>query len=143
MKSKDTRVCHLSGRTGTVELLTGFLNSSVNKGLTDRPMYTDRHIHLHVQYIRLTLGGKFLHTFQDRIPVVRPDVQVSKLCSLSGRYLSFSREWDSVEISSSVVAEFFCGVVSISICFLLPFLTRVLLHRAVHLSDITLSNFPL
>lgn len=85
---------------------------------------------------RLTVGGTILHTFQERIHVVRRGVHVSQLCSLSGRYRSFSWEWDSAYISSPVLAEFFCRVVSISICFLLPFLTRVLLHRAVHLSDI-------
>lgn len=42
MKSDDTEVCHLSGRIGTVVLLIGFLNLSVNDGLTDRPTYTYR-----------------------------------------------------------------------------------------------------
>lgn len=44
-KKSDRKVCHLAGRTGTVEILMGFLNSRVTNGLTDRdrPTYTDSH----------------------------------------------------------------------------------------------------
>lgn len=43
------KVCYLAGRTGTVEILMGFLNSRVTDSLTDRdrPMYTDSHTPKH------------------------------------------------------------------------------------------------
>lgn len=86
MKSGDTEVCHLTGRTGTVELLMGFLNSSVNNGLTDRSTYTQTSTHTCTcSTSKPTVGGTIIHTFPEGIHVVRPDVQVSKLCSLSGR----------------------------------------------------------
>lgn len=46
-KKSDRKVCHLAGRTGTVEILMGFLNLRVTNGLTDRdrPTYTDSHAH--------------------------------------------------------------------------------------------------
>lgn len=36
-KKSDRQVCYLAGRTGTVEILMGFLNLRVTNSLTDRP----------------------------------------------------------------------------------------------------------
>lgn len=35
-KKSDRKVCYFTGRTGTVEILTGFLNLRVTNSLTDR-----------------------------------------------------------------------------------------------------------
>lgn len=66
-KNSDRKVCYLAGWTGTVEILMGFLNLRVTNSLTDRPTdrptYTDSHIHLHMlymQYMELTVGGTII-----------------------------------------------------------------------------------
>lgn len=67
-KIATVTVCYLAKKTGTVEILMGFLNLRVTNSLTDRdrPTYTDSHnthTHLHMlymQYMELTVGGTII-----------------------------------------------------------------------------------